>query len=104
MRYCNVSMYNNLSATVTNQAIEVDENGVVLSIKEWDGWINTGDINCEGRLAYPTFMDSSVVLPSSMCYTLFGVNIRNLYSVEQYITALRATPIDKGIRGLDLIP
>ena len=55
MRYCNVSMYNNLSATVTNQAIEVDENGVVLSIKEWDGWINTGDINCEGRLAYPTF-------------------------------------------------
>lgn len=99
MRYCNVSMYNNLSATVTNQAIEVDENGVVLSIKEWDGWINTGDINCEGRLAYPTFMDSSVVLPSSMCYTLFGVNIRNLYSVEQYFTAIRATPTDKGIRG-----
>ena len=28
MRYCNVSMYNNLSATVTNQAIEVDENWV----------------------------------------------------------------------------
>ena len=98
MRYCNVRLYDSLSNTVANQCIDVNEDGIVQSVSDWDGWINPGDINCEGRLAYPTFMDSSVVLPSSMCYTLFGVNIKNLYSVDQYLVALKAAPIDNGIR------
>lgn len=100
MRYYNAGVYDKIGNVVKGTVVEVDKTGTITSIKCDPEFVGTDeDVNCQGLVLYPTFMDSMVTLPSSECYTLFGINLLVYNELDQYLHSVSTCSAETGIKG-----
>lgn len=99
MKYYNASLYGENDRLTKNNIIEVEDGHVVSITKGTNPVVTDEDYDCKGKLVYPSFMDSAVVIPGSEQFKLFGVDISDANSMEDYITRLTAGVTEHGIRG-----
>lgn len=99
MKYYNTSVYDRTDRLVKNVTIDV-EDGKIKSLKVGDrDGVTDEDVDCSGYVAFPSFMDCTVTLPGKECFGLFGLDISEMFTVEQYLQALSFANRDNGIKG-----
>lgn len=99
MKYYNASLYGENDRLTKNNIIEVVDGRIVSVTRGTNPVVTDEDYDCKGKLVYPTFVDSAVVIPGSEQFKLFGVDISDANSMEDYITRLTAGVTEHGIRG-----
>ena len=99
MKYYNACLYGENDALTKHNVIEV-ENGIITEIKREANPVTTdGDYDCKGKVVYPTFMDSAVVIPGAEQFKLFGVDISSANDIEEYIQKITAGVTEHGVRA-----
>ena len=66
MKYYNASLYGENDRLMKNNIIEVEDGHVVSVTKGTNPVVTDEDYDCKGKLVYPSFMDSAVVIPGSV--------------------------------------
>lgn len=100
MKYYNASLYNRIDDLDKKMVIEVGKDGTIVDITQNQEYEpEPGDVDCKGYVLYPSFMDSAVTLPGKEIFKLFGVDISEKFTVEDYLYEISLTSKEIGIRG-----
>lgn len=100
MKYYNANVYDKTDRLVKNTVIDVSDDGIIKSIESGVSYSpEDDDFDCEGNVVFPAFMDCTVTLPGKECFSLFGLDISELYTVDQYLYEISYADRERGIRG-----
>jgi len=91
MRFYNAAIYNRRDDTVPNTVIEVNSEGCITDIFQDAMYTpEEGDVDCQGFVAFPSFMDCAVTLPGSAIYNDYGLSLSRYNTVDEYIYAVES--------------